>query len=132
MSRSLLVVALLSCVSRASALVLPSVRMGLAPIATARSASNLITMSDETKKGKCKWFDSTKGFGFIAVEGEDSDIFVHQSDIYAPGFRSLAEGEDLEFKISTDPKSGKLKAVEVTGPEGNYVQGAPRQDFDDY
>jgi len=106
--------------------------MGLAPIATARSASNLITMSDETKKGKCKWFDSTKGFGFIAVEGEDSDIFVHQSDIYAPGFRSLAEGEDLEFKISTDPKSGKLKAVEVTGPEGNYVQGAPRQDFDDY
>eukprot|EP00316_Scyphosphaera_apsteinii_P006585 CAMPEP_0119314774 /NCGR_PEP_ID=MMETSP1333-20130426/34019_1 /TAXON_ID=418940 /ORGANISM="Scyphosphaera apsteinii, Strain RCC1455" /LENGTH=94 /DNA_ID=CAMNT_0007319973 /DNA_START=160 /DNA_END=444 /DNA_ORIENTATION=- len=87
----------------------------------------------EEKTGTCKWFDSAKGFGFIAIDGEP-DIFVHQSDIYAPGFRSLAEGEELEFKVAVDPKSRKLKAIEVTGPDGNYVQGAPApsRDFDDY
>ena len=70
--------------------------------------------------------------GFIALEGEDRDVFVHQSDIYAPGFRSLAEGEKLEFRLVTDPKTGKVKAVDVTGPDGAYVQGAPRQEgYDD-
>ena len=52
---------------------------------------------------------------------------MHQSDIYAPGFRSLAEGETLEFRLMTDDKTGKVKAVDVTGPDGAYVQGAPRQ-----
>ena len=81
--------------------------------------------------GTCKWFDSSKGFGFIAVDGEESDIFVHQSEIYSPGFRSLADGEKVEFKVSADDRTGKLRAVEVTGPEGAYVQGAPRQEYDD-
>lgn len=81
--------------------------------------------------GTCKWFDSSKGFGFIAVDGEESDIFVHQSEIYAPGFRSLADGEKVEFKVSADDRTGKLRAVEVTGPDGAYVQGAPRQEYDD-
>ena len=65
--------------------------------------------------------------GFIALEGEEGgDVFVHQSDIYAPGFRSLAEGEPLEFRLTTDARTGKTKAVDVTGPDGAYVQGAPR------
>mmetsp|Transcript_18220 Transcript_18220/g.37103 ORF Transcript_18220/g.37103 Transcript_18220/m.37103 type:complete len:123 (+) Transcript_18220:22-390(+) len=81
--------------------------------------------------GTCKWFDSSKGFGFIAVDGEESDIFVHQSEIYAPGFRSLADGERVEFKVSSDDRTGKLRAVDVTGPDGAYVQGAPRQEYDD-
>ena len=75
----------------------------------------------------CKWFNTEKGYGFIALEGEEKDVFVHQSDIYAPGFRSLAEGEPLEFRLTTDPKTGKVKAVDVTGPDGAYVQGAPRE-----
>ena len=73
--------------------------------------------------------------GFIALEDEDKDVFVHQSDIYAPGFRSLAEGEPLEFRLTTDAKTGKSKAVDVTGPDGAYVQGAPREpryDDDEY
>ena len=107
-------------------------------------------------KGTCAWFDTTKGFGFINIEGEEGpDIFVHQTDIYARGFRSLAEGEPVEFMVSKDARSGKLKAIEVrrardapppmprpmpcaraanararvqvTGPDGNYVQGAPRE-----
>jgi len=99
--------------------------------ATTRAAQLMAAEVGESMKGTCKWFDSTKGFGFISVESEESDVFVHQSDIYAPGFRSLAEGEELEFKVAADPKTGKLKAVEVTGPDGAYVQGAPRQEFDD-
>merc|ERR1712113_795030 len=84
----------------------------------------------ELKKGKVKWFDTEKGFGFIEVEG-DQDYFVHQTAIYAPGFRSLAEGEDVEFKVGTDERTGKVKALDVTGPGGNYVQGAPRPDAND-
>jgi cold shock CspA family protein len=79
------------------------------------------------QKGSCKWFNTEKGYGFIALDGEDKDVFVHQSDIYAPGFRSLAEGEAVEFRLTTDPKTGKVKAVDVTGPDGAYVQGAPRE-----
>ena len=84
---------------------------------------------DELVRGTCKWFSSEKGFGFIQVEGQESDVFVHQSDIYAPGFRSLAEGEPVEFKMITDERNGKLKAVEVTGPDGAYVQGAPKEPY---
>lgn len=88
-----------------------------------QSPLTTIVMEDGPRAGKCKWFNVEKGYGFIEVEGEDSDVFVHQSDIYAPGFRSLAEGENLEFRIETDSKTGKMKAVEVTGPDGAYVQG---------
>ena len=91
----------------------------------------VVGVTMETKTGKCKWFNIEKGYGFIEVDGETSDIFVHQSDIYAPGFRSLAEGESLEFKMETDPKSGKVKAVDVTGPDGAYVQGSPKPEYDD-
>ena len=89
-------------------------------------------MADGDKlTGTCKWFDSVKGFGFIEVEGDENDYFVHQSDIYAPGYRSLAEGEPVEFTITTDERSGKTKAVDVTGPNGEYVQGQPREEYDD-
>merc|ERR1712061_62807 len=80
----------------------------------------------EIQKGKVKWFDLTKGYGFIAVEGQEKGVFVHQSNIYAPGFRSLAEGEDVEFRMGTNPKSGGPKAIQVTGPDGDYVQGASK------
>ena len=45
--------------------------------------------------------------------------------------QSLAEGEEVEFRLTTDEKTGKTKAVDVTGPDGAYVQGAPRPTFDD-
>jgi len=78
--------------------------------------------------GTVKWFDSTKGFGFISPDAEGSpDVFVHQSAIHAEGFRSLAEGEKVEYNVVSD--QGKSKASDVTGPGGAYVQGAPfRQD----
>ena len=90
-----------------------------------------VRMDDDPKRGACKWFNVEKGYGFIQLDGEEKDVFVHQSDIYAPGFRSLAEGEPLEFRLATDEKTGKMKAVDVTGPDGAYVQGAPRMERDD-
>jgi len=102
----------------------------LAPAAARRT---LVTRMDgDTVSGKCKWFNVEKGYGFIALDAEEKDVFVHQSDIYSPGFRSLAEGEPLEFKLITDERTGKIKAVDVTGPDGAYVQGAPKESRDDY
>ncbi len=49
--------------------------------------------------GTVKWFNDSKGFGFIAPEGSDKDCFVHHSAIQAEGFRSLKEGERVEFDL---------------------------------
>ncbi|MDN4523761.1 cold-shock protein CspD [Fictibacillus fluitans] len=48
--------------------------------------------------GKVKWFNAEKGFGFIEVEGGD-DVFVHFSAIQSDGFKSLEEGQEVEFEI---------------------------------
>jgi len=50
------------------------------------------------KQGKVKWFNAEKGFGFISVEGEN-DVFVHFSAIQTEGFKTLEEGQDVEFEI---------------------------------
>lgn len=70
-------------------------------------------------------FNTVKGYGFITPDNGGGDVFVHQTQIYARGFRSLAEGENVEFEIEMD-QNGRERAVSVTGPEGDYVQGAPR------
>ena len=75
--------------------------------------------------GVCKWFDTTKGYGFISVNNSNVDIFVHQSDIFAKGFRSLMAGESVEFEILTQ-RNGRRKAISVTGPNGTYVKGAEK------
>ena len=54
-------------------------------------------------QGKVKWFNDAKGFGFIAQD-EGKDVFVHHTAIVAEGFRSLAEGDDVEFEITNGPK----------------------------
>jgi len=77
-------------------------------------------------KGVCKKFDSSKGFGFITVDDGSGDVFVHYSEIQAQGFKSLAEGESVEFQIVTQD-DGRRKAVHVTGPNGVNVQGQKRQ-----
>ncbi|MEK9499931.1 cold shock domain-containing protein [Gaopeijia maritima] len=50
-------------------------------------------------KGTVKWFNDSKGYGFITRPGAD-DVFVHHSSIQGSGFRTLAEGEEVEFEIS--------------------------------
>jgi cold shock protein len=59
---------------------------------------------NNTIKGTVKWFNDQKGFGFIAPEGGSADVFVHQSAILATGFRSLTEGDRVEFSITQGPK----------------------------
>ena len=82
--------------------------------------------------GKVKFFDSTKGFGFITPAEGGDDVFVHQSAIHAKGFRSLQEGEDVEYEMGADEKRGKKFAVNVTGPNGEFVLGAPRTSSRDF
>jgi protein lin-28 len=59
-------------------------------------------------------------------------VFVHQSEIQMQGFRSLADGEAVEYNVQVDPKNGRRKATQVTGPEGADVQGAPFRPTSDY
>mmetsp|Transcript_4499 Transcript_4499/g.6042 ORF Transcript_4499/g.6042 Transcript_4499/m.6042 type:complete len:122 (-) Transcript_4499:224-589(-) len=74
--------------------------------------------------GSVKWFNTVKGFGFIVPDDGSPDVFVHQTDISVEGFRSLADGEAVEFEI-VEGDDGRRKAVGVTGPGGSDVQGAP-------
>lgn len=87
--------------------------------------------ADTLHKGKVKWFDTTKGFGFIVPDAGGPDVFVHQTAIQAEGFRSLAEEEPVEYQLMQD-NNGRHKAMHVTGPNGAPVQGAPFRPSDDY
>ena len=58
---------------------------------------------DSMAQGTVKWFNDAKGYGFIQVEGGE-DVFVHYSAIQANGFKSLAEGDKVEFEVTKGPK----------------------------
>ncbi|KAH7277411.1 hypothetical protein KP509_39G049600 [Ceratopteris richardii] len=75
------------------------------------------------KTGKVKWFNTQRGFGFIEPDEGDEDLFVHQTSIVSEGFRSLGDGERVEFVVEKDAE-GRSKALEVTGPEGAPVKGS--------
>jgi cold shock protein len=60
--------------------------------------------------GKVKWFNDAKGYGFIARD-DGADVFVHHTAIQADGFRSLSEGQEVEFDITEGPKG--LQAANV-------------------
>ena len=61
-------------------------------------------------QGTVKWFNDAKGFGFISQDGGE-DVFVHHTAIQADGFRSLAEGDRVEFEVTKGPKG--LQAANV-------------------
>mmetsp|Transcript_93130 Transcript_93130/g.260430 ORF Transcript_93130/g.260430 Transcript_93130/m.260430 type:complete len:130 (+) Transcript_93130:94-483(+) len=94
--------------------------------------STSLSMAEEAKKtGTVKWFNSLKGYGFIVPDDGGTDLFVHQTEIQAQGFRSLADGEAVEFVPQTE-SNGRVKATKVTGPGGASVQGAPFRPENDY
>jgi CspA family cold shock protein len=62
-------------------------------------------------QGKVKWFSNAKGYGFITIDGDAKDIFVHHTAIKAEGFRSLNEGDPVEFELVEGPKGPKAENV---------------------
>uniref|UniRef100_A0A674A8D2 Lin-28 homolog B n=1 Tax=Salmo trutta TaxID=8032 RepID=A0A674A8D2_SALTR len=82
--------------------------------------------------GHCKWFNVRMGFGFISMTSRGGtpvdppmDVFVHQSKLHMEGFRSLREGEPLEFTFQWSPRG--LESVQVTGPGGGPCSGSERR-----
>jgi len=63
-----------------------------------------------TVKGTVKWFNESKGFGFIAKE-DGGDVFVHFSEIEGEGFKTLVEGDTVEFEVVDSPKGPKAAHV---------------------
>jgi CspA family cold shock protein len=64
--------------------------------------------------GLVKWFNDSKGFGFIQADGQDRDVFVHYSAIQGEGFKTLAEGQKVDFDLIDGP----------TGPQASNVSRA--------
>jgi CspA family cold shock protein len=63
-------------------------------------------------QGSVKWFNNEKGYGFIAVDG-GQDVFVHYSAIQSDGYRSLDEGQRVEFEVAQGPKGPQADMVRV-------------------
>ncbi|PCI51255.1 MAG: hypothetical protein COB51_02260 [Moraxellaceae bacterium] len=74
-------------------------------------------MSEERILGIVKWFDNSKGFGFIQRPGED-DVFVHYRAIRGEGYRTLKDGQTVDFQIIEGPKGFSAEDVGV-------IEGAP-------
>ena len=64
--------------------------------------------------GRVKWFSAEKGYGFIEVEGHP-DVFVHFSAISAPGFKTLAEGQEVDFEVTEGAKGPQARNVVPKG-----------------
>ncbi len=61
-------------------------------------------------KGRVKWFNDSRGYGFIEMEG-GRDVFVHHSCIAGEGFKTLREGDEVEFELVEDPKGPRAQNV---------------------
>ncbi|XP_033878884.3 protein lin-28 homolog A isoform X6 [Acipenser ruthenus] len=85
-----------------------------------------------TGSGVCKWFNVRMGFGFLSMTNREGtpleapiDVFVHQSKLHMEGFRSLKEGEAVEFTFKKSAKG--LESLRVMGPAGAFCVGSERR-----
>ena len=73
--------------------------------------------------GKVKWFSNEKGYGFIEVEGGGKDVFCHFSVIQGDGFKTLNEGDEVEFDVEQGTKGPQAKNVTVLRSAGPAARG---------
>ena len=86
------------------------------------------TMAQDRLTEVVRWFRDQKGFRFIPPNEGGEDLFVHESLIKSDGFRSLGEVETVEFQIALG-EDERTKVVEVTRPDGSFVQGSKKDDY---
>jgi CspA family cold shock protein len=84
----------------------------------------------ERLKGKVKWFNNAKGYGFLGREDGAADVFVHYSAINNEGYKTLQEGDQVEFEIAEGPKGSQAANVtktakSVTGASTGSRQSVP-------
>lgn len=82
-------------------------RPPIATVATGKFMKEKNTMPT----GTVKWFNADKGFGFIAPDDGSQDLFAHYSAIDGGGYRSLAEGQKVEFEVQQGPKGPQAAAI---------------------
>ncbi|MBB4278898.1 CspA family cold shock protein [Rhizobium mongolense] len=77
------------------------------------AVSNVAKKGFVMTTGTVKWFNSTKGFGFIQPDDGSADVFVHISAVERAGMNSIVEGQKLGFELERDSKSGKMSASQL-------------------
>jgi cold shock protein len=75
---------------------------------------NFIKGKSKMSTGTMKWFEASKGFGFIKPDDGSADVFVHVSAIERSNLNELREGQKLNYELVTDPKTGKLSADKIS------------------
>jgi CspA family cold shock protein len=76
-------------------------------------------MDSERKTGSVKWFSRVKGYGFIAPDDQEKEIFVHFSGIEAEGYKNLEQGQRVAFEVEDTPKGPQAVRVTVIAAEAD-------------
>ncbi len=83
--------------------------MNVDSISRTHAKTEYVSMSEKT--GTVKWFNDSKGYGFIESDSGEGDLFVHHTAIQVNGFRTLQEGQRVSFEVGTGPKGPKAENV---------------------
>ena len=78
--------------------------------------------------GLVKWFNDSKGYGFIQADGVDRDVFVHYTAIQGDGFKTLAEGQKVQFELTDGPKGPQASNVAKAEGQPAAVAAAPQME----